>query len=338
MLITDLSKLSQLPSPGLGLLNAIHTSTVTPMSSVLVNGVLPSNPSASNLVLRNDTANVVILPASGNYPDRPLYPNEYAGTNPWLYYKVINKKGNSRAVFNVSDGVFTAINLENGIANGQLAKVAGFVNPIGFFNDSDYTIANIDGNTFQLKDSNGDLITNASAAVAGWIHTYSTNSYYPAHFERIAYSASFTGASLKAGSLFTLSRAFTFRAVAANTAVVWNVIFEFGQRRNKTSPAPIGPNIQQYEFLPPAIDQQVVLTDLTTTHNFGLTFQKTGDPENFITGSRLLYSSATKIIPGTTPTQDDFILRVRLGNFDIQDDVTDLSGYVGYVITDPILK
>lgn len=338
MLITDLSKLGQLPSPSLGLLNAVHTAETLPASTILTDGSLPATPPAANVVYRNDTAQVITLPAAGNYPSRPLYPGEYAATNSWLYYKVINKKSNSRAVFNVSGGVFTAVNLEYGISNGQLARMAGFTNPVGFENGSDYTITNIDGNTFQIMDSQGVVIQSASADVAGWIHTYQTNSYYPAHFERIAYSASFTPQSLKVGNAFTLSRSFTFRAVAANTAAVWNVIFEFGRRVNKSTPAPIGPNLQQYEFLPPAIDQQVIMTDLTTTHNFGITFKKTGIPgEGFLQGSRLIYSSATKLIPGTTPYEDDFILRVRLGNFDVQDDVTDLSGYVGYVITEPIL-
>jgi hypothetical protein len=343
MLITDLTKVSQLPAPSLGLLNAVHTASVINISTIQDNtGSLPLTPPAKNVVYVNDTNAVVVLPSFGNYPARPLYPTEFCGTNASFYYKVVNRKGNSIQISDVSDGLFSVSGAINSrFVSGQMATFAGFQNASGFINGNDYQIANVDNvaNTFQIKDQSGAIISSASAGIAGWIHTHSTNSYYAAHFERTAYSVSFSGNSFRVGNPFSLAKLFTFRAIAANTAVVWSVFFEFGVRKDSTDPAPIGPNIQEYNFLPPALEQQVVMTDLACNNTLGLSFTKTGNTgEDFMTGQRFIYSTALKLIPGTYPQVDDFILRIRLGCLDIQDNATDLSGYVGYVITDAIQK
>lgn len=339
MLIKDVSNVLQLPSPALGLLNAVHVDSPIHISTIQTNEKLPDFPPVPNVVYVNDTAKVVELPAAGAYPARPLYPNEFVGTNDYLFYKVINRTSNTRQIITCADGVFTAVGINNGITNGQLAKFSGFSGTTSFTSEQDYTIVNIEGDTFQIRDSGGNLISNASSDIAGWVHTYKTNSYYPAHFERVAYSISFNGTSLRIGNSFTLTKSFTFRSVSASSPVLWNVIFEFGIRTIKSTPAPLGPNLAEYEFLPPAVDQQVIITDLPSTHSFGITFQKTGKTGlDYMVGQRLIYSGAVNLIPGTYPVTDDFILRIRVGNFDIQDNVASPAGFVGYMISDPLPK
>ena len=338
MLIKDVSNVLQLPQPSLGLLNAVHVNSPLPISGIQdVNDKLPSVPPVANLVYVNDTPKVIELPAAGAYPARPLYPNEFTGTNDYLFYKVVNRTSNTRQIITCANGVFTSVPINNGITNGQIARFSGFVGTTGFNSEEDYTIVNLEENTFQIQDSQGNLITNASADIAGWVHTYRTNSYYPAHFERVAYSISFNGTSLRIGNSFTLTKSFTFRTVGASSPVLWNVIFEFGIRTIKSTPAPLGPNLAEYEFLPPALEQQIVITDLPSTHSLGINFQKTGKTGlDYMTGKRLIYSGAVNLIPGTYPVTDDFILRIRVGNFDIQDNVASPAGYVAYMISDPL--
>jgi len=332
MLISDLTAVPQLPQPSLGLLNAIHTTTARNISEILANdGTLPAAHTVSNQVFLNDTGDSVTLPASGNWPTRILNDGEYVGVNSTLYYKVINKPTNTFQIVSVANGVFTTALASPSIANGQTAKFCGFKNPSGFANNETHTIQNLSGNTFKIVGA-----PSASADIAGWIHTNHTNSYYPAAFDRTAFSVSISASGLPIGDTFTLSRVFTARTIAAATAASWCVVFEFGVRKDKATPAPIGPNIEEYDFLPPALEQQLILTDLTTTNALGITFTKTGkDGDDFMTGSRLIYSRALNLIPGTYPTTNDFILRIRMCQFDIQDNVTDLSGYVAYTISPP---
>jgi hypothetical protein len=252
-------------------------------------------------------------------------------SNGTLYYKVVNKRSITRQIISLSNGVFTTAMESPLLQDGLMVTPVGFESPQGFSNGTDYAISYTGGNTFRLRGQ-GNTTLPASASIPGWIHTKRTNSYYPAAFERTAYSVSFTPQGLAIGNPFKLAKNFSFRAIGAATAAVYSVIFEFGVRRNTTSPAPVGSNIAGYEFLPPALEQEVVLTDVTSSHVLGLQFVKTPSGMN---GQRFLYSRSLNFIPGTYPVDtEDFILRVRIGQFDIEED-TDTQGYVGYLIQDP---
>jgi hypothetical protein len=330
MLISTLDKIDQLPQPALGLLGAIHTATVSDLSSVLVNGAFPTPSSMKGRVFLNDLTTPISIPAGGNYPARALNEGDHVASNGKLYYRVVNKPSITRQIVSVADGVFTTASPSPILQDGLVITPEGFTSPQGFSNGTDYAIAYSGGNTFRLRGQ-GNATLPASASIAGWVHSKRTNSFYPAAFERTAYSVSFTPQSLAIGNAFTLKKNFTFRAIGAATAAVYSVIFEFGVRRDTISPAPVGSNIAGYDFLPPALEQEVVLTDVTSSHVLGIEFTKTG---NGITGKRFLYSKALALIPGTFPVDtEDFILRIRIGQFDIQED-TDTQGYVGYLIQD----
>ena len=331
MLISTLDKIDQLPQPALGLLGAIHTATVTNLSGVLINGAFPSPASTKGQVFLNNLTTPISIPAGGNYPSRALNQGDHVASNGTLYYKVVNKRSITRQILSVANGVFTTAMGSPLLQDGLVVTPQVFSSPSWFSNGTDYAISYSRGNTFRLRCPRTTTLP-ASASVAGWVHSKKTNSFYPAAFERTAYSVSFTPQSLAIGSSFTLSKVFTFRAIGAATAAVYSVLFEFGVRRNTTSPAPVGSNIAGYEFLPPAVEQEVVLTDVTSSHTLGIQFVKT---PSGMEGQRYLYSKSLALIPGTYPVDtEDFILRIRIGQFDIEDD-TDTQGYVGYLIKDP---
>lgn len=331
MLISTLDKIEQLPQPALGLLPAIHSATVTNLSSVLVNGEFPPASSTKGQVFLNNVTVPVSMPAGGNYPARPLNEGDLVASNGVVYYKVVNKKSITRQVMRVEDGAFVTAMPSPLLQDGMVVTPWGFEDPSGFVNGTDYAISYSGGNTFRLRGA-GTTTLPAASSRGGWIHSKKTNSFYPMAFERSAYSVSFTPQSLAIGSPYTLSKVFSFRAIGAATAAVYSVIYEFGVRRNDSTPPPIGSNIAGYDFLPPAIDQEVVMTDVTSTHTIGITFRKL--PDGGMNGLRLLYSRQLELIPGTYPIDvQDFILRVRIGQFDIQEDV-ETSGYIGYLIKD----
>jgi len=321
----------------MGLLPAVHATTA--MDIILTGGVytLPNPQEVTGLLFKNATGNAINLPAQGNFPAGSIRNGEYFSSNGMGFYRLKNKPSLTYQVVSLEAGVFTTAK-PHFFINGETLELHGFVNATMTSNGQSinfsgtgvrYRIAESSGTTFKIADANGVIYSDASSGggSGGWIHTQSSSSYYPTAFERTIYTFPFTLQGLPVGEQFKLSRVFSFRSISAQSACVWSVIMEFGQRVDDVSPGSIGPNLKAYEYLPPAIDQQVVITDVTTDHSLGITFRRTVEG---ISGFRSLYSRTPNLIPGTTPVGDDFVLRVRLSQFDIENQISDPSGYVAY--------
>lgn len=153
-------------------------------------------------------------------------------------------------------------------------------------------------------------------------------SWYPEAFERTLYTIHLTPKQLPLGSSFQFDRQFDFRLIANTTNAVWSVVIEVGQRTIQSTPSPIGPNLLDYEWREPLLEQQVVLTDVMCSHQLGVVIWNTHDG---YAASRLLYDKAEACDPASLPTGSDFAIRIRLGHFDTQNSVVDPKGYVAYV-------
>lgn len=339
MLITGgINSILQLPQPALGLVGAIHSTSVTSITLVGGTYTLPDVTTVSGHVFKNNTGTFIDIPAQGNYPARSIPNGEYFASNGTAYYWVKNKKGITRQVLTVIGGVFTTVGNCNFI-NGESVTLYGFQGSalsIGGANFSDtgtqYHIANVTSNTFQIADSEGNIYTNASTNgnTGGWAFTQATDSYYPNDFERTIYTFPFTLQSLPTGATWSINRKFSFRSISATTNAVWSIIMEFGSRYDDQGPGIVGPNIAGFNYAPPALEQQVLITDVPNSNNLGLTIKR--NPDGTISVSRYIYSQIVNGIPGTYPTTNDFILRVRVGQFDTENSITDTSGYVAYSV------
>jgi hypothetical protein len=153
-------------------------------------------------------------------------------------------------------------------------------------------------------------------------------SFYPAHFERTLFTVHVTPQILPLGGTLRLERFFSFRLFNNITNAVWRVIWEIGVR---TSVAAVGPNLEGFNWLQPAVDQEIVLTDVESRHGLGLVIQNTS---NGYQGVQLLYDRTLGAPEGSMPTAADFALRCRLGLFDTEDSVADPRGYAGYTASD----
>jgi hypothetical protein len=163
-----------------------------------------------------------------------------------------------------------------------------------------------------------------------------TSSFYPRVFERNLYTLAFTPNALPLRTLFELNRLYQFRMFSNNTDAVWNVVWEIGMRVDATSPGTPGPNIATYDWRQPLIDAQVHITDVETSHQFGVWLRRDLDGTDEIwTGGVRQYGMHVAAHADALPTGNDFVLRLRLGQFDILDDVTNPRGYVAYFVMDP---
>lgn len=161
-----------------------------------------------------------------------------------------------------------------------------------------------------------------------------TNSYYPQAFERTVYTLSFTPESLPLGGSFALRRVMMIRLLSNNTDAVWNWVWEIGMRTSQESPSPIGPNLDTYVYREPLIDQQLHVTDVLSTHQFGINLKRRlrNNVEEW-SADILRYEKAVGAVSAQLPTGTNFILRLRLSCFDTQNDVPDPRGYAAYYCT-----
>jgi hypothetical protein len=163
-----------------------------------------------------------------------------------------------------------------------------------------------------------------------------TNSFYPEVFERTLYSFAFTAVSLPLRQRWSLSRDFDFRLFSNNTDAVWNVVWEVGDRYAETSPAPIGPNLDGYNWRTPLIDQQVHITDVVGRHRFEISLYRDVGPDGeFWTGTAARYGKTLAAQSPQLPLSNDFVLRLRLSCFDIENNVPDPRGFIAYFATQP---
>jgi len=163
-----------------------------------------------------------------------------------------------------------------------------------------------------------------------------TNSFYPRAFERTLYTLAFTANSLPLGSPFTLRRLLKARLLSNNTDAVWNWVWEIGMRTAQTTPSPVGPNLDNYVWRTPLIDQQIHLTDVVSSHDMGVTLRRalSGNVEVW-SGEVARYNKALAAQSDQLPTGTDFVLRLRLSCFDTQNDVPEPRGFAAYFCSRP---
>ena len=171
------------------------------------------------------------------------------------------------------------------------------------------------------------------------INKTGTNSYYPYAFERVVYSMAFSERSFPIGDVFEFSRLFYFRCIGNNTPVVFSVIFEVGYRVDDTEPSPVGPNLGRFTWLPPILEQQIFVTDVKSMHPLGVFFRRAAEKTSrsselpaCIEGDALYYNKATPVPLAGLPNKMDFMLRIRIGQFDTDGDEKDPRGYVAYTV------
>jgi hypothetical protein len=153
-------------------------------------------------------------------------------------------------------------------------------------------------------------------------------SWYPEAFERTLYTIHISPQQLAIGKAFRFEADFSFRLVANTSNALWRVFFEIGQRSAETSPKPIGPNLLGYDWREPLMEQEIVLTDITSQHTLG--FLLTNNADGY-SGSKLLYENAMAVSPDSLPTQEDFAVRIRVGCFDTENSVADPRGFAAYL-------
>jgi hypothetical protein len=338
-----MKSIESVPVPALGLLPAIHDAEAEEVPLVDGLPVLPLAEACKGRIFRNQTAKAITLPQTSRWPARSLEAGGVFGSDGRLFYKVRQKLGTTsyypetfertlytfafspqsfsvgsefelsrlfyfRLLANTSSAVWSVI-FEIGVRAAQVTPTLVLTMP-GTLTSGSANVAISDpqlGSLFYRMVVAGDGI---SSGLDGTTYIKSID---------------------LATSTLVLSRAATQSGVEALTFT-----------------APLGPNLGDFLWLPPLMEQEVLLTEMKTVNPMGIWIKNWGDknvlgpdgttaPDQYrndlgYQGYAKAFDKATPVPLDSLPTDGDFLLRARIGQFDTENSVADPKGYAAYMV------
>jgi hypothetical protein len=304
---------------------------------------LPVAADARGRVFVNDAAGSLVLPATGRWPARTLAVGEFAGGDGRLHYRVVHKPGTTsyyphhfeRTVytFSFSDRTF----------------------PIGeVFEFSRYFY-------FRLVANNTTAVWSVIFEVGERIDQSSPQEVYELEATLTAGSKVVRVSDARLAELIEMMEV-TGEGVPEDLegkTYLWSVDAVAGEVtltqaatlsgvRMLTFRAGTGPNIERIKWLPPMLEEQVLMTDLKSMNELGIWIKNHGeqgrlnpdgtyanDPSRNEAGFeayKLIYANRYPVPLESMPTSSNFLLRLRIGQFDTENTTADPRGYAAYVI------
>jgi hypothetical protein len=158
-----------------------------------------------------------------------------------------------------------------------------------------------------------------------------TNSFYPADFERELFMLHINAQMLRAGTRFTLGFKLALRLFNATTRAQYLLRIDVGGAPGQADPAPTGENIENVTWLDtPLFSQRIILSGLKITHPFGCAIRR--DINGALHADQMAYGNWTAA--GQAPESASFTLRARLLEFDTENSVRGAKGTVFYALSD----
>jgi hypothetical protein len=148
--------------------------------------------------------------------------------------------------------------------------------------------------------------------------------YYPSDFSRELFRIHVNDRQLRTGRQLNLDFGIVAAVFKSNTPVHWAVIIDIGiPTKNPSNPS----NVVDVSFLPPSLDYSFILTEVPSTHTFGIKVARTvvNLQDSFIV-QKSLYGQDE--VTDTVLTSTNFVVRGRLARFDTGNNQPDPRGLV----------
>lgn len=317
---------------GKGLLPAVHNAVVSALPSPL-----PSPSQAYvGAVFQNQTGGIVTLGGGYGLRTYSLPPLGYAACDGALWYPVtphgrwVSQPVATDYADNNKLFAYTDEKAEQLASGAAIELSTTGVLPTGLSSGTTYYIVNPDftDRTFSLALTQGgepvEISSDGTGVLSILIPTNIT--YYPVHFERTLATVSVNENQLRPGKDFFLG--FGFEAVLLKNSVDAQlaVMVEIGEARKVDTVGLENDNLEEIVWRRiPALEQMVVLSNLSTTHRFGLHVSRRNiGGKDVISANRMLYG--TEEINITPPRTANFLVRIRIGKFDTSDQTVDKRG------------
>jgi hypothetical protein len=148
--------------------------------------------------------------------------------------------------------------------------------------------------------------------------------YYPSDFTRELFKVHVNDRQLRTGNRFNLEFGIVAAVFKSNTPVHWGVLIDIGiPTKNPSNPS----NIDDVQWLPASLDHSFILTEVASTHTFGIRIARTltNLQDSFVV-DKILYGTAEAT--NTVLTSTNFVVRGRLARFDTGNNELDPRGLV----------
>lgn len=322
-LIESIAKISSIPSPAMGLLPAVHYAS--PVSTI----TLPASP-VIKTVYKNDSQLPIILPQAGKWPSRQMLPGALFAYDGRMFYPVVNKIGTTsyypkdfeRVIYNFSFNKYT-LPVKASYTFERLFYMRLLANNVL----ASWSIIFEYG--IRVDDVSPEIEISRQATLTLGQKTVSTESA----------DGIVVGMFVSGEGVYNELDAKSYVSEINGNIIKLNRPVSVSGSRLLTFRSPTGPNIGSINWLPPVMEFTVSLTELKSVNPIGTVItnygEKAGDParnEIGMSGFVKLFERAMAAPVDSLPTQDNFYLRIRLGNFDTENGVSDPTGYVAYVI------
>ena len=343
MIISSMKSIESVPAPALGLLPAIHDAEVEDVPLVGGLPALPLAEACKGRVFRNQTVKAIALPPTSKWPARSLEAGGVFGSDGRLFYKVRQKPGTTsyypesfeRTLYNFS---FSPQSFSAG-TEFDLSRLFYF-RLIGNTSSAVWSVifeigVRTNQTTPTLQLTMPGTLTSGSANVA------ISNPQLGSLFYRMVVAGTGISTGLD-GTTYIKSI-----DLATSTLVLSRPATQSGAK-TLTFTAPVGPNLGDFLWLPPLLEQEVLLTEMKTISPMGIWIKNWGDnmvlgPDGNSTpdpyrndlgyqGFAKLFDKSSPVPLDSLPTDRDFLLRVRIGQFDTENSVTDPKGYAAYMV------
>lgn len=148
--------------------------------------------------------------------------------------------------------------------------------------------------------------------------------YYPSDFTRELFRVHVNDRQLRANNRFNLDFGVVAAVFKSNTPVHWAVLIDLGiPTKNPSNPS----NIVDIQWLPPSLDHSFILTEVASTHTFGIRIARaTSNLQDSYIVEKVLYGTAETTT--TVLTSTNFVVRGRLARFDTGNNELDPRGLV----------
>lgn len=344
MIINQLTELEAVPTPALGLLPALHDAEVEDtVFGENAAAALPTLEAAKGRVFRNQGDKAITLPSAGKWPARNLAPGELYGSDGRLFYRVVNKAGTtSYYPQHFERNIYTFSFTSKTFPIGDNFEFERFF----YFR----LIANNTTAVWSVIFEVGERIPQAQPAIVYEIPAVLTNGQKTIQISdprlgSLVYNMVVTGDGIPSGLDGTT---YIGGLSVANGTVTLTRPATASGTRTLTFTAPVGPNLNAWRWLPPLLEEQVVLTDMKSMNPLGIWIKNWGDknktfPDGSVVadpyrndygyeGYAKLFNSSYPVPLESLPTSSEFLLRLRIGQFDTENGVADPKGFAAYVI------
>lgn len=311
-----------------GLLAAVHSATVTSMTSAL-----PISSDHIGKVFENTSSSTIRLTGGKALSSPEIAPGEFAACDGRVWYEV-KRYGDHASGTDFTTVIVDDVNAllapDNELPNGtrvQLTTTDTLPDPLAVL--TDYEVLNRTDDTIELTTVGGTtpitLIDNGTGT-----HTITKaveTSYYPAEFERELFTIHVNEKQLRLRKQLEARFALELAVLQSNTSASWTVAIEVGEKTAVATPATPGQNINQIVWRgTPILEQEVIVTPISSTHRLGARIARAlVDSVDTITATRLMYGSTEGAV---APKSANFALRARLIRFDTEDNQPDPEGFV----------